>query len=136
MNILDLTKFIVKSRKVFIWDAVGALVSACLMGIVLPRFQTLFGIPLPALYFLAALPCAFVLYDLCAYQFGRNKSGQLLKGIAALNLIYAVISISLAIYHRASLTSLGWLYLVGEVLVLIVLAKFEYELGNKWQENN
>ena len=46
-------------RILLLADGIGALVSAIMLGIVLPNFQPLVGMPLKELYILAAIPVVF-----------------------------------------------------------------------------
>ncbi len=118
------------SKKLFLIDASGAILSAFLLGVVLVRFETIFGIPSATLYFLAAIPIGFAIYDLYCYRQGE-QIGKFLKGIAMANLSYCILSIGLAFYHFEVVTTLGWLYIIGEVLIVIVLSVIEYNVARR-----
>ncbi|MDG1333768.1 MAG: hypothetical protein P8P74_15635 [Crocinitomicaceae bacterium] len=122
-------------KKLFLVDGIGAVVSAVLLGIVLVQFQVYFGIPTSTLYFLAALPCAFAIYDFYCFFKVDKQLEKYLKGIALVNYAYCVLSIGLAIYHSASITYLGWGYVLLEVMIVIGLATFELETARKSQES-
>ena len=80
-------------RRLFLIDGFGALLSAILLGIVLIKFETIFGIPKSTLYFLASLPCLFAIYDFYCF-FGMNdKLSGSLNRIAIINLFYCCLSI-------------------------------------------
>jgi hypothetical protein len=138
MTILNSTNFnllntpqnsIKRIKLLFLIDGMGALLSAFLLGVVLVIFQPLFGIPVSTLYFLAALPCVFAAYDFYCY-FGVKKGlGQSLKVIATANLLYCLLSLGFAFYHAESLTVLGWVYIVVEVLIVVTLALVEWKIG-------
>jgi len=67
----------------FLLDAIGALVSALLLGVVLVKYQEIFGIPIPTLYVLAIIPCFFALIDLYSYSsLVKDKSKNLKKASA------------------------------------------------------
>lgn len=118
-------------KQLFLIDAVGALLSAFLLGIVLVKLESFFGIPRSALYLLAAIPCFFALYDLLCYILARQKTAGLLRGIAYANILYCCLSIGLAFYHVASITIFGWLYILGEILIVVFLARLELKTANK-----
>jgi len=122
-------------KNLFLIDGIGALVSAFFLGIILVRFEAFFGIPKSVLYFLAAIPCFFFFYDLCCYFFGGTMTGILLKGIAIMNITYVILSLGLAFRHVDSLSIFGWLYVIGEILIIVVLAKIEYNTGEKWNRS-
>ena len=118
-------------RQLLLIDLVGALVSAFLLGVVLPISQALFGIPLSVLYTLAAVPVGFALLDW--YSLGRSSEGKVrgLRLIALLNGGYCGLSLVLGWWHRGQLTALGWGYLTGEVLVVLALAFLEWLVADR-----
>ena len=127
--------FIVNPKKLFLIDALGATVSAILLGVVLVKLERVFGIPVNTLYFLAALPILFILYDLFCLTKNKNDLGPFLKLIAVVNIAYCCLSIGLAIYHLKTITIFGYLYISIEVIITFTLAVFEYKIANKLAEN-
>lgn len=123
-------------KKLFLIDGFGAILSAFLLGIVLVKLEVLFGIPPSTLYILAAIPLLYVAYDFYSYIKTSQKAGLLLKGIAVLNLIYCCISLGLAFYHSTTITNLGWVYIVIEILVILLLAILEFSVGRKITKSN
>lgn len=118
-------------KKLFQIDGFGAILSAILLGIVLVKLESVFGIPISTLYFLASLPCFFALYDFyCYYNINKNL-GVLLKGIASMNFIYCYLSIGIVIYHREVIKILGWLYILLEVAIVSLLALIELRVATK-----
>jgi len=112
-------------KLLFLIDGFGAFTSAVLLGIVLVEFQPYFGIPTSTLYFLAALPCVFAVYDFYCYFLVKNELGAALKRIALANLGYCCLSLGMAVYHSDLLTVPGWLYVVVEVVIVSGLAVVE-----------
>ena len=121
--------FELRPKRLFLIDGLGALVSAFLLGIVLVRFERLFGIPSGTLYFLAIWPGLFAMYDFYCYNAGKYKLGHLLQGISIMNFLYCGLSIGLALYHIKTIRGLGWLYILIEVLMVITLAMIELRVG-------
>ena len=112
-------------KNLFLLDGFGALLSAFLIGIVLVKLESYFGIPKSTLYFLAALPCLFAIYDFYCYFKVERDLGKFLKGIAIVNLLYCCLSIGLAFYHYQEITYLGWAYVLVEVFIVIGIAVIE-----------
>lgn len=112
-------------KRLFLIDGFGALLSAFLLGFVLVRLEHLFGIPPSVLYILATFPIAFAVYDFLCYAMIKSNVPPFLKGIANANLLYCILSITLAFYHRQELTNLGWVYIILEITIVIFLAKVE-----------
>ena len=127
--------FIVNPKKIFLMDALGAAVSAILLGVVLVKLERVFGIPESTLYFLAAFPILFILYDLFCLTKNKNDLGPFLKLIAVVNITYCCLSIGMTIYHLNTITIFGYLYILIEVIITFTLAIFEYKIANKLAEN-
>ncbi len=115
----------VSAKKLFLIDAIGALVSAFFLGVVLSGLQEKIGIPKHILYLLAILPVFFAIYSFSCYFFLREKQRFFLKGIAILNLMYCFLTIGLLFFHNRNLTWLGWTYFVVELIILFVLIRIE-----------
>ncbi|MEL6718545.1 MAG: hypothetical protein AAFP82_07500 [Bacteroidota bacterium] len=117
-------------RTLFLIDAAGALLSAFMLGIVLMNLEHIFGIPPSTLSLLAIIPCGFAIYDIICYFKAQEKSNLLLKGIAYANLAYCGLSISFAFYHTSSLSIFGWLYIIGEIFIVVLLSRLEIKTAN------
>ena len=125
-----ITKAELNPKKLFLIDGFGAILSAFLLGVVLVKFEEIFGIPTSVLYFLATIPIFFVIYDVFCYQ-KHLKIGLLLKGIAVLNILYCCVSIGLISYHFSSITILGWTYIIVEIILVSFLAMIEFRVGKR-----
>jgi len=116
-------------KSLFLIDAMGALVSAFLLGVVLVHYQPLFGIPIHVLHVLAVFPCLFAIYDMGCLIASPKRIGRYLKGIALMNMGYVVLSLGFAFIHWDSLTPFGWMYILGEVLIVSSIAVVEFKVG-------
>jgi len=124
-------KLVSSPKRLFLIDGLGAILSAFMLGVVLVKWEIFFGIPANVLYYLAAVPCAFAVYDFYVYfRISRNYSPYL-TGIATLNLSYCCLSIALAMYHANVITIIGWIYLSAEIAIIIFLAALEYRAARK-----
>ena len=121
-------------KRLFLVDGVGAILSAFLTGVVLVRFESIFGIPPSTLYLLAAIPVVFAIYDFIGYRTDEIKIGRCLKGIAIMNLLYCCLSIGFALYHMDTITSLGSTYILVEVSIVITLSTTELRIANKLEQ--
>ncbi|WP_299121459.1 hypothetical protein [uncultured Tenacibaculum sp.] len=118
-------------KKLFLIDGFGAILSTFMLGVILVQFEALFGIPSSALYILAIIPLFFILYDIYSFKQKYSKTGVLLKGIAILNLLYCCISFGFAVYHFHLITYIGWLYILIEITIILLLAFIEFKTGRK-----
>lgn len=122
-------KLLSAPRLLFLIDGGGALLSAFLLGVVLVRWESVFGIPARVLYVLAAFPVLFAVYDGYAYRRAGNRPAPYLRRIAGANWGYCLVSIGLAWFHRSTITGLGWAYLLGEIAIVIALAGLEWRVA-------
>jgi hypothetical protein len=122
-----LTKITFIPRNLFLLDCLGALLSAFLLGVVLPSFQSIFGMPYKVLYGLAALACLFAIYSFWNYIWFKENWRPYLRGIAVVNLLYCGLTAALVIYFRQELTKWGLLYFLQEMVVIIVLVMLEFK---------
>ncbi len=118
-------------KTLFVVDAIGAMFSAFMLGIVLVKFESVFGIPKSTLIILATIPCFFAVYDIaCAFILKKNFA-LCLKIIAVANVLYCVYSLYLSYSHKEVLKILGWIYIILEILIVLVLASFEWNFAQK-----
>lgn len=123
-------------KKVFQLDGLGAMLSAVLLGVVLVKWESVFGIPTSTLYLLAAIPCLFAVYDFYCYLKVDKMTGAFLKGIALANLLYCALSIGLALSHLDTITLFGWAYIIGEIVLVTVIALFELSVSKRLMNVN
>lgn len=126
-----INKMALHPKRLFLIDGLGALLSAFLLGVVLVKLESIFGIPATALYILAFLPCIFALYDLYCYLRVKKNQRYFLTAIALMNLIYCFISIGIALQHLQKITAFGWGYILIEILILIALITIELKTASK-----
>lgn len=116
-------------KTLFAIDGIGALTSAIFLGLVLPLFQEMIGMPLHQLHTLAIIPCGFAVYDLVCFFFIRKNLGRFLRLIAFANLAYCLFSLALVGQHYQELTSLGLTYFLLEVSIIVVLVYVEIKVS-------
>ncbi|MCO6480779.1 MAG: hypothetical protein J5I94_29325 [Phaeodactylibacter sp.] len=112
-------------RKLFLIDGLGALLSAFLLGVVLVRWEPVFGMPSKVLYPLAAIACVFAVYSLSCYFFLSRNRRPFLRAIAVANLLYCGLTLGLVVYCYPQLTVLGVAYFLVEIGVVLILVVTE-----------
>ena len=118
-------------KQLFLIDGIGALLSAFFLGVVLVRFEAFIGLPGQILRILALLPCLFAIYSFSCYFFRKGNWSILLSIIAIANLLYCVLTLGILIMYAESLTKLGWLYFLVEIVIIVILVTFELRVGPK-----
>ncbi|WP_066758838.1 hypothetical protein [Crocinitomix algicola] len=119
------------AKKLFLIDALGALISAFLLGVLLVEFKAYFGIPPGTLYILAAIPVFYAIYDCYAFLKKDNFTRNRLKIIAIANLCYCFVSLLFTIYHYHQILFWGWIYIISELFIVCLLANFELKMVRK-----
>ncbi|WP_109300025.1 hypothetical protein [Aquimarina sp. AU474] len=120
-----------KPKTLFLFDGIGALLSALILGSVFPMFIHVIGLPVDILYFLAFFPVVFLIYDICCYVSVKKKFRKWLTGIAILNLLYCGISIWSICSHYEHLTPLGFVYFLLEITIIVVLVIVELKVASR-----
>ncbi len=126
-----INKMVLHPKRLFLIDGLGALLSAFLLGVVLVQLESIFGIPAKALYILAFLPCIFAIYDFYCYLRVKKNQRYFLTAIALMNLMYCFVSIGVAFQHHQKITASGWVYIILEISILIVLISIELKTASK-----
>lgn len=116
-------------RTLFFMDGVGALVTALLVGVVLPTLGEHIGMPRPVLRALALTAAVFAAYSLTCAATRPTRWPGYLRAIALANAGYCVVTAALLVRFRATLHVLDWLYFVGEILVMGALVTFELRVA-------
>jgi len=128
----QLDKLAIMPKKLFLIDSLGALVTALLLSQVLARFEQVFGMPKDMLYFLAALAGLLAIYSFTCHLRLRENWRPFLKAIAIANVLYCLLTLNLMIYFREDLTALGFAYFIGEIIIVLVLARIEIAVSTKY----
>lgn len=106
-------------------DGLGAVLTAFMLGFVLVKLEYIFGMPKNALYFLSVIACIFAAYSFFCFLIIRENWQPFLKIIAFANLLYCIVSLSFVLYFFQKLTTLGILYFLIEIGIIIFSAIFE-----------
>ena len=105
----------------------GALVSAFMLGLVLPILDS--GMPEHVLHLLALTAVAFGLSSLNCHFAKRGP--KWLKAIATANGMYCLLTSALVIYFYRELTWLGVAYFVAEILIIVALVMVEIKVAKR-----
>jgi Zn-dependent membrane protease YugP len=126
---IDMDVQVYKSKRLFLLDAAGAVVTATLLSQLLARYEEVFGMPRATLFTLAAIASGFAVYSTLCYALTSTRWKPWLRGIAAANASYCLLTLGLLAYLHASLTWLGFAYFAGEILIVGTLAWWEFRVA-------
>ena len=113
-------------KRVFLTDALGALFTTTMLGVVLDQFRSYLGISSNILYMLAMFVFALFLYSSSIYFIKPNKWVVYLKVIAILNWSYCIITLFTIFQIENNVTLFGKVYFIGEALLIALIALLEW----------
>lgn len=116
-------------RQLFLFDGLGALLSAFMLGVVLVQFHSFVGIPVRILQMMAVFPVLFAVYDACCWLWLRKAPRPYLVAIAVMNLLYCALSVTVVITHFEHITFWGLYYKISEMGIVMALAGLELKVA-------
>ena len=136
MNMQKVIKSITQEpKKLFLIDGYGALLSSLLYGMVLSRYESVFGVPQKTVYFLGVLAGLYAVYSFSCYLIKLKDWRLNMKIIAMANLIHCCLTIGIVIFYFYEITLIGILYFFGELIIVVPLALWEMKtaatIGNQ-----
>ncbi len=119
--------------KVFLADAIGALVTSGTLGLVLVQFNEYFGLSKQFFHFLALFVLPYCIYSISILLAKPINWPLFLKGIALANAGYCVLTLSLVFLKRETATVLGITYFMAEALIIFFIAYVEWRYANSYK---
>lgn len=123
-----LNKLKANPKKIFLIDALGALLTAILLFGILAQLEKYFGMPSNVLYTLSGVAFCLFIYSISCYQLINSNWKPFLKIIIGCNSIYLLVSMACIVLHSDKLTELGWMYFILEFVVIGILIIVEYNM--------
>lgn len=120
--------------RIFLIDAIGALITLLCLVAFLNCFQVYIGMPREALYLLIGIASSLFVYSICCHILVKGNWELFLKIVISGNIIYGVVSILLILIHFETLTILGLFYFILEKIIIAIIVYFEwvsYSLASK-----
>lgn len=119
---------ILKDRKIFLVDAIGAIVSA--ISLLVPYlFEELFGMPKSTLRIFITIAIAYSIYSTTVYIINTENWKFYLTIIGLLNISYCVFTVYHILKNLNTITLYGNLYFVAEIVIILALSFFELQLS-------
>lgn len=119
----------ISPKQLFLVDSLGALLSALMLGVVLVRFESTFGMPQKTLYLLSSIACIFFIYSSLCFLYTAENWRRYMKIIAITNLMYCCLTMGLVIYLYQKLTVTGVIYFILEIIVILILVTIELKIA-------
>ncbi len=111
-------------NRIFLIDGLGALLTGTLLVFLIAPLELYFGMPVNVTYILAGIAFLFVVYSLSSFLFNAPLKPFLVI-IMILNVLYCGITLGLIVYFSHLIKTLGILYFVGEIIIVLTLVWIE-----------
>ena len=118
-------------RLIFLIDLAGALITMMILLFVVGNRPHWFGIPISAIRIMLFMALCISIYDLRCYTSQYTHFKHHVAFLALLNIVYIILTAILLLVHAGSLTGLGVTYIIGEMIVIAVLVRYELGLIRK-----
>ena len=117
-------------RQVFLADAFGALLTTLTLSLILVQVKSHLGIDATTLYTLASFAAILFLYSSTVFVVKPLNWLPFLRIIALANMVYCPITFALLWEIHEELTTLAYVYFVGEAMLIMSIALAEWEYAN------
>ncbi|WP_343707093.1 hypothetical protein [Flavobacterium sp.] len=118
-------EFIKTSKNIFLLDAFGALLTTILLFFLLKNFNDFFGLSKDIFEKLSIIAFTFFVYSISCYFLIMQNWKSFLKIICGANILYCVLTLAIIIHYYQSISILGIVYFLAEIIVIGLLASLE-----------
>ncbi len=116
-----LNKLKTNSKRIFLIDSFGALLTAISLFGILAQLEQYFGMPRKILYLLSGIAFCLFIYSISCHKLIKSNWKPFLRILIICNIIYSLISFGLMIKYSEKLTELGWIYFILELIVIGII---------------
>lgn len=124
-----------KPKLLLLIDALGAMLTAFLLIVVLRNFNECFGMPKTLLTYLAVVATCFCIYSSTCFMFLKENWAPYLRGIGIFNLLYCILTIVFLKIYYPQLTTLGATYFLLEIAIICGLVYIELNVATIISKN-
>ena len=117
-------------KKVFFIDGIGAIVSTCCL-VTLVYLENISGMPKSYLYLFITVGFISSIYSISCYYLNPINWQKYLRIIAISNVAYCTLTIICIYINASKLTTLGNIYFISEIIIIIALALLELKISRK-----
>lgn len=129
-------KLFANSKRLFLIDSIGALITAFILMAILSLFEERFGMPRKTLYLLSGIAYVFATFSIYCYYFIKHNWRPLLKTIAVANTLYCLLTAILLVVYYDNITIIGFSYFVTEIIIISCLVFIELKAVSMKRASN
>lgn len=121
-------KFRSNPKRIFLLDSFGALLSAFFLFMIASRYEEQIGLHRSMAYTLSALACIYSIFSLSCFFSANSNWRSLLKTLIIANISHGLLMIWIMAYFYQNLTTIGIIYFLLELGVMISLILTELRI--------
>jgi hypothetical protein len=121
--------FAEKQKTLFLIDSIGAFLTAFFLFVIRVQFNEYFGMPETVLTYLSVIAICFCIYSAACFLFLKEHLSIFIRLIGIANLLYCALTIGLLFRHNPSLTILGTIYFIIEIVIICILSYIELKVA-------
>ncbi|MBA4259980.1 MAG: hypothetical protein C0446_12510 [Chitinophaga sp.] len=125
--------FVKNPKAIFLFDSIGAFISAICLLIISRYYSDYFGINHSTFQLLAILPIVFCIYSACCFLFVKRSYKPFILIIAIANFLYCLITLVFISYFFTAISILGLSYFILEIIVIAYIVYLEFTVAFKCQ---
>jgi len=121
-------------RQIFFADALGALLTASIVGILLVRLYIYLNIDKSTLYVLALIALLLFTYSSSMVLYRPVKWQGFMRILSLANGTYCLLTLGMLLYYKYEVTLVAVIYFVAEAILVTAIALTEWLYVNKNKE--
>ncbi|MDX1960673.1 MAG: hypothetical protein SFU98_19025 [Leptospiraceae bacterium] len=123
-------KFRENPALILLVDSIGGLLTALSIFGIVRTFNEYIGVPKTTLTYLSLLGLLYSVYSMTCFLSFKDNWKPFLSFISKMNLLYCLLTLGLMVYYRETITLLGIVYFVSEIIIISGLSYIEIKMIN------
>ena len=125
-----------KQKTIFLIDALGAILTAFFLFVIMRQFNGYFGMPKTVLTLLSVIAGLFFFYSTACFLFLKRNWALFMRLIGFANLLYCVLTIALLIKYYSLVSIIGTTYFLIEIVIICGLSYVEFSVAKQIEKKN
>ena len=125
-----------KQKTIFLIDALGAILTAFFLFVIMRQFNGYFGMPKTVLTLLSVIAGLFCIYSTACFLFLKRNWALFIRLIGFANLLYCVLTIALLIKYYSLVSIIVTIYFLIEIVIICGLSYVEFSVAKQVEKKN
>jgi len=120
-----------KPKTLFLIDSLGAVLTGFILFVIMRQHNEYIGMPKTVLTYLSFTAICFCIYSAACFLFLKERWTAFIRIIGIANLLYCALTIGLFIKYYSSLTIIGTIYFLIEIVIICGLSYVELNVATE-----